>query len=102
MGFEEVLKVCSAGYLDQAAFDGQVSHRGFPASFDCSSVACRRGSEFSPCGAKSYTKSCTSLERWKRAAEHSAHIERALEKEYSGHIAWALNMGFYRAAINKC
>ena len=35
--FEEVLKVQSAKHVEQKAFDGRVSHRGFPACVDCRS-----------------------------------------------------------------
>ena len=35
MAFKQLLKVRSAKCVDQKAFDGRVSHRGFPACVDC-------------------------------------------------------------------
>ena len=35
MAFQELLKVC-VEHVEQKAFDGGVSHRGFPGCVDCS------------------------------------------------------------------
>ena len=36
MAFQELLKVHSVKHVEQKAFDGGVSHRGFPGCVDCS------------------------------------------------------------------
>ena len=38
MAFQELLKVRSAKYVEQKAFDGGVSHRGSPGCVDCVAV----------------------------------------------------------------
>ena len=35
MAFQELLRVRSVKYVEQKAFDGGVSHRGFPGCVDC-------------------------------------------------------------------
>ena len=35
MAFQELLRVRSVKHVEQKAFDGGVSHRGFPARVDC-------------------------------------------------------------------
>ena len=37
MAFQELLKVHSVKHAEQKAFDGGVSHRGFPGCVDCCS-----------------------------------------------------------------
>ena len=36
MAFQELLRVRSVKHVEQKAFDGGVSHHGFPACVDCS------------------------------------------------------------------
>ena len=38
MAFQELLKVRSVKHVEQKAFDGGVSHRGFPGCADCTAV----------------------------------------------------------------
>ena len=38
MAFQELLRVRSVKHVEQKAFDGGVSHRGFPGCVDCSLV----------------------------------------------------------------
>jgi hypothetical protein len=44
MAFQELLKVHNGKHVEQNAFDGRVSHRGFPVCVDC--IAKLQGRDF--------------------------------------------------------